>query len=34
LTDAVALIQALGGGWDAGQLPDKDSLQRHNPLLP
>ncbi len=34
LTDAVALIQALGGGWRARDLPDKDWLQRRNPLLP
>ena len=34
LTEAVALIQALGGGWRAQDLPDKDWLQRHNPLLP
>jgi outer membrane protein TolC len=34
LTDAVALIQALGGGWRAGDLPDRNWLQRRNPLLP
>jgi NodT family efflux transporter outer membrane factor (OMF) lipoprotein len=34
LTEAVALIQALGGGWRTQDLPDKDWLQRHNPLLP
>ncbi len=34
LTDAVALIQALGGGWRASDLPSKGSLQRNNPLLP
>jgi NodT family efflux transporter outer membrane factor (OMF) lipoprotein len=34
LTEAVALIQALGGGWRTRDLPDKDWLQRHNPLLP
>ncbi len=34
LADAVALIQALGGGWRTSDLPDKDWLQRSNPLLP
>jgi NodT family efflux transporter outer membrane factor (OMF) lipoprotein len=34
LTEAVALIEALGGGWRSQDLPDKDWLQRHNPLLP
>ena len=34
LTDAVLLIQALGGGWRTADLPDKDWLQRRNPLLP
>ncbi len=34
LTDAVALIQALGGGWRTADLPDKNWLQRRNPLLP
>jgi len=34
LIEAVALIQALGGGWRAADLPDKDWLQRRNPLLP
>ena len=34
LTDAVALIQALGGGWRASDLPSPGSLQRNNPLLP
>ena len=31
LTDAVALVEALGGGWNTAELPDKDSLQ---PVLP
>ena len=31
LTDSVALITALGGGWTTAQIPDKDSLQ---PILP
>jgi NodT family efflux transporter outer membrane factor (OMF) lipoprotein len=34
LTDAVALVQALGGGWTTADLPDRNWLQRHNPLLP
>ena len=34
LTEAVALIEALGGGWRSVDLPDKDWLQRQNPLLP
>jgi len=34
LTEAVALIEALGGGWSASDLPNKDWLQRRNPLLP
>jgi len=34
LTEAVALIEALGGGWSASDLPDRDWLQRRNPLLP
>ena len=34
LTDAVALIQALGGGWRASELPDRNWLQRRDPLLP
>jgi NodT family efflux transporter outer membrane factor (OMF) lipoprotein len=34
LTAAVALIEDLGGGWSTAQLPDKDALQRSNPLLP
>jgi outer membrane protein TolC len=27
LTDSVALIQALGGGWDTTQLPSGDTLR-------
>ena len=34
LTDSVALIQALGGGWRTADLPDRNWLQRRNPLLP
>ena len=31
---AVALIQDLGGGWDASQLPSSAALQGANPLTP
>jgi NodT family efflux transporter outer membrane factor (OMF) lipoprotein len=31
---SVALVQALGGGWGTSDLPDKDSLQKNNPLIP
>lgn len=31
---AVALIEALGGGWDAGQLPSSAELETVNPLIP
>ncbi len=31
---SVALIQALGGGWDTAQLSSRNSLQKNNPLLP
>ena len=34
LTDAVLLVQALGGGWRTTDLPDRNWLQRRNPLLP
>ncbi len=34
LTDSVALIQALGGGWRTADLPDRNWLQRRDPLLP
>jgi NodT family efflux transporter outer membrane factor (OMF) lipoprotein len=34
LADSVALVQALGGGWRDTDLPDKEWLQRRNPLLP
>ena len=34
LSDAVSLIQALGGGWQTSELPSRGSLQRNNPLLP
>ncbi len=34
LTDAVLLVQALGGGWRTAELPDRNWLQRRNPLLP
>lgn len=32
--DHVTLVQDLGGGWNASELPTKDSLQTNNPLLP
>jgi NodT family efflux transporter outer membrane factor (OMF) lipoprotein len=32
LVAAVALIQALGGGWSAAQLPDRDRIERDIPL--
>ena len=34
LVASVALIQALGGGWDAAQIPGRDALQRGIPFLP
>lgn len=34
IVDSVALVQALGGGWDASLLPSKGSMQTDNPLLP
>ncbi|MFT8719531.1 efflux transporter outer membrane subunit [Acetobacter sp.] len=34
MVDSVALVQALGGGWDASLLPSKGSMQTDNPLLP
>ncbi|WP_342628254.1 efflux transporter outer membrane subunit [Nguyenibacter vanlangensis] len=34
MVDSVALVQALGGGWDASRLPSKDSMQTDNPFLP
>jgi NodT family efflux transporter outer membrane factor (OMF) lipoprotein len=34
LIASVALIQALGGGWDTKQIPEKDDLQRGLPFLP
>jgi outer membrane protein TolC len=32
LVAAVALVQALGGGWDASQLPDRDRIETDVPL--
>ncbi|HEX3864772.1 MAG TPA: efflux transporter outer membrane subunit [Stellaceae bacterium] len=32
LVASVALIQALGGGWDAAQLPSRDRIERDSPL--
>ncbi|MGI3775739.1 MAG: efflux transporter outer membrane subunit [Janthinobacterium lividum] len=34
LDASVALIQALGGGWSASELPSKNSLQQNQPFLP
>lgn len=34
LVASVVLIQALGGGWAASELPSKNSLQRNQPFLP
>ena len=34
LTASVALIEALGGGYDASTLPSKDSLQTSDPFIP
>lgn len=34
MTASVALIDQLGGGWDASALPSKNSLQLDNPFLP
>jgi outer membrane protein TolC len=31
---AVALIEALGGGWDEGLLPSSAALEHVNPLIP
>jgi outer membrane protein TolC len=32
LVASVALIQALGGGWDAAQLPSRDKIESDVPL--
>ena len=32
LLASVALIQALGGGWAASQLPDRDRIEADSPL--
>ncbi len=34
LVASVALIEALGGGWDAARLPSRNSLQENQPFLP
>ncbi|ATJ91222.1 secretion protein [Acetobacter senegalensis] len=34
ILDSVTLIQNLGGGWNASELPSKNSMQKDNPFLP
>ncbi len=34
LVASVLLVQALGGGWSASELPSKNSLQQNQPFLP
>jgi NodT family efflux transporter outer membrane factor (OMF) lipoprotein len=34
LVASVTLVTALGGGWNTGDLPNKDKLQEWNPLVP
>jgi NodT family efflux transporter outer membrane factor (OMF) lipoprotein len=34
LVDSVALIQALGGGWSASELPAKGAIMQANPVFP
>ncbi|MBO1323931.1 efflux transporter outer membrane subunit [Acetobacter sp. TBRC 12305] len=34
MLDSVSLVSALGGGWEASELPSKDSMQTDNPFLP
>jgi NodT family efflux transporter outer membrane factor (OMF) lipoprotein len=34
LVASVSLIEALGGGWDTSRIPNKNELQRWNPILP
>ena len=34
LIASVALIEALGGGWDTSRMPSKGELQHWNPILP
>ena len=32
LVASVALFQALGGGWDAAQVPDREHIESDSPL--
>ncbi len=34
LVASVALIEALGGGWSAAALPDRDTVVKGQPWLP
>ncbi|MFT8417837.1 MAG: efflux transporter outer membrane subunit [Acetobacter sp.] len=34
ILDSVSLVEALGGGWNASELPSKGSMQTDNPFLP
>ncbi|MFT8675286.1 MAG: efflux transporter outer membrane subunit [Acetobacter sp.] len=34
MLDSISLISALGGGWNASELPSKSEMQTDNPFLP
>ena len=34
MVDSVSLIQQMGGGWTAAELPSKNSLQTNDPFIP